>query len=66
MTKEQAAALRVGDIIEHSTDINYWLAKLVRYSNSVWHVKNTGKETFGCNVIGCADNFTLVGHSDIP
>lgn len=74
MTPEQAAALRVGDIVEFSNDCCYWLAKLVKLekkkgdAHGIWKVVNHAKSgaggASGTVIMQYPENVTLVGHSD--
>lgn len=69
MTKEQAATLRPGDIIEFSSDCCYWLAKLVKLERPktgkpYWIAVNHGGATHGISTLEHPENASLVGHSD--
>lgn len=71
MTQEQADNLKPGDIVEHVTKINYWLAKLVSFQTDrkgigYWTTKNHGTGSEGvscCTLPRHPENFHLVGHS---
>ena len=64
MTAEEASKLQPGDIVEHNTPNNYWIAKLVGFHGTHWTAVSNARGTFGTTLPASPENFTRVGHSD--